>query len=137
MDLKITLPFLAPLILYSSTPSKSRKKKHPNLFYILYLDRKRKIQYWKHFHAKFDYFYLPGRFFASWKSVNVKKINFCYWHNNELQYLMKNSMETKLEKKVDFIAQNFDFNPLKTFYPLNTCKCKIKSVFYFHSGKLQ
>ena len=26
-------------------------------------------------------------------------------------------METKLEKKVDFIAQNFDFNPLKTFLP--------------------
>ena len=38
-------------------------------------------------------------------------------------------------KKFGFIAQNFDFYPLKTFfYPLNTCQCKLKSVPYFTVG---
>ena len=38
-------------------------------------------------------------------------------------------------QKIGFIAQNFNFYPLKTFfYPLNTCQCKLKSVSYFTVG---
>ena len=107
--------FFAPLIMYSSTPSKSRKK-HPNSFYILYLDRKWKIQYWKHriFLWKIWWFLTCEKFFTPWISVSVKK-NFVTWI--VVNYLIKNDMKTIFfSKKVGFIAQNFHFHPLKTFF---------------------
>ena len=106
------------------------EKKHPNSFYILYLDRKRKKQHWKNllFLCKIWWFLLTEKFFTPWKCENVKNINF--------SYLVKNGMRTiSFSKKFGFIAQNFDFYPLKTFfYPLNTCQCKLKSVSYFTVG---
>ena len=68
-----------------------------------------------YFYAKFDNFYPLKSFLPLGNLWMKKKINFCYLDSNKLQNMKKKKKKKKFSEKVGFIAQNFDFYPLKTF----------------------
>ena len=91
-----------------------------------------------YFYAKFDNFYPLKSFLPLGNLWMKKKINFCYLDSNKLQNMKKKKKKKKIFWKSWFYSSKFWFLPPENFFDhLNSCKCKIKSVFYFHSRKLQ
>ena len=82
--------------------------------------------------------------FTHWKVFYLLEI--CEWKKKSIfvTWIVINYKIWKKKKKKKFFwkswfySSKFWFLPPENFFDhLNSCKCKIKSVFYFHSRKLQ
>ena len=90
-----------------------------------------------YFYAKFDNFYPLKSFLPLGNLWMKKKSIFVTWIVINYKIWKKKKKKKKFWKSWFYSSKFLFLPPEKFFDHLNSCKCKIKSVFYFHSRKLQ